>query len=210
MDEADSSPARLRPARPTAGGRRGPAGATRPGGVDRARHGDRRRRLVATLGLSKTAGNQIVGRFSEVAATDARDPVPGHSGKRGKGGDPLGCRGPPATAQRRARGGNALRRERARALARSVSDQRSSRPDRGPAAGQGSVAGTVGSRSRAAGGGPLPDGGHSVRGDRTVVLGMNAARRLGISNLDQQPAIFIGDRLYQVSGLVRRSIASPH
>ena len=38
---------------------------------------------------------------------------------------------------------------------------------------------------------------------------MNAARRLGISNLDQQPAIFIGDRLYQVSGLVRRVDRQP-
>ena len=64
---------------------------------------------------------------------------------------------------------------------------------------------------RAAGGGPLPDRGHSVRGDRTVVLGMNAARRLGISNLDQQPAIFIGDRLYHLSaGSSGGSIASPH
>ena len=77
--------------------------------------------LVATLGLSKTAGNQIVGRFSEVAATDVVvSPCPGARGKRGRRGDPLGCRGPPATAQRRARGGNALRRERARVLARSV------------------------------------------------------------------------------------------
>ena len=34
--------------------------------------------LVATLGLSKTAGNQIVGRFDQVAATDvAITPVPG-------------------------------------------------------------------------------------------------------------------------------------
>ncbi len=36
-----------------------------------------------------------------------------------------------------------------------------------------------------------------------VVLGRNAAARLGITSLDQQPAIFIGDRLYQVSGLIR-------
>jgi macrolide transport system ATP-binding/permease protein len=35
-----------------------------------------------------------------------------------------------------------------------------------------------------------------------VVLGTNAARRLNISNLDQQPAIFIGDRQYQVIGLL--------
>jgi hypothetical protein len=50
--------------------------------------------------------------------------------------------------------------------------------------------------------GRLPDAGHDERGDRVAVLGRNAARRLGITNLDQQPAIFIGDRLYQVIGLV--------
>ena len=37
--------------------------------------------LVATLGLSKTAGSQIVGRFSTVAATDVViTPVPGALG----------------------------------------------------------------------------------------------------------------------------------
>ena len=37
--------------------------------------------LVATLGLSKTAGNQIVGRFSETDATDvSASPKVGHSG----------------------------------------------------------------------------------------------------------------------------------
>jgi hypothetical protein len=58
--------------------------------------------------------------------------------------------------------------------------------------------------------GRFPDNGHSARGDRVAVLGVNAARRLGITNLDQQPAIFIGDRLYQVIGLlgdVRRQVS---
>ena len=43
-----------------------------------------------------------------------------------------------------------------------------------------------------------------IRPEPTVrpCSGANAARRLGITNVDQQPAIFIGDRLYQVSGLV--------
>ena len=50
--------------------------------------------------------------------------------------------------------------------------------------------------------GRFPDRGHSARGDRVAVLGVNAARRLGITSLDQQPAIFVGDRLYQVIGLV--------
>src|SRR6185295_12204657 len=50
--------------------------------------------------------------------------------------------------------------------------------------------------------GRLPDAGHDARGDRVAVLGLNAARRLGITNLDQQPGIFVGDRLYQVIGLL--------
>ena len=50
--------------------------------------------------------------------------------------------------------------------------------------------------------GRFPDAGHSARGDRVAVLGLNAARRLSITNLEQQPAIFIGDRLYQVIGLL--------
>jgi macrolide transport system ATP-binding/permease protein len=41
------------------------------------------------------------------------------------------------------------------------------------------------------------------------VLGRNAARRLGISSLDQQPAIFIGDRLYQVIALVKNVERQP-
>jgi hypothetical protein len=53
--------------------------------------------LVATLGLSKTAGNQIVGRFSEVAATDVVvTPVPGAVGatqreRRSRGMPRRGC-----------------------------------------------------------------------------------------------------------------------
>src|SRR6185312_13668053 len=50
--------------------------------------------------------------------------------------------------------------------------------------------------------GRFPDEGHSERANRVAVLGRNAAERLGISNLDQQPAIFIGDRLYQVIALL--------
>jgi ABC-type antimicrobial peptide transport system permease subunit len=35
-----------------------------------------------------------------------------------------------------------------------------------------------------------------------AVLGSNAAERLDITNVDQQPAIFIGDRQYQVIGIL--------
>jgi hypothetical protein len=162
--------------------------------------------LVATLGLSKTAGNQIVGRFSEVAATDVVvTPVPGALG---------------GNAARTAipwDGEARLLRLNGVAHAGTLSDV----PVRGALARSVPITDPLGRTEvqlpvKAASpglwpavravlaAGRFPDAGHSARGDRTAVLGVNAARRLGISSLDQQPAIFIGERLYQVSGLVTR------
>ncbi|UZN02078.1 ABC transporter permease [Cellulomonas sp. S1-8] len=45
------------------------------------------------------------------------------------------------------------------------------------------------------------DAGHDERSDRVVVLGADAARRLGVVRVDRQPSIFIGDRAYQVIGI---------
>ena len=50
--------------------------------------------------------------------------------------------------------------------------------------------------------GRTPDVGHSERADRVAVLGPDAARRLGIQNLEQLPAISIGDHLYLVIGIL--------
>jgi macrolide transport system ATP-binding/permease protein len=167
--------------------------------------------LVATLGLSKTAGNQIVGRFSEVAATDVVvTPVPG-----AVGGD-AAREAIPWDAEAR------LRRLNGVAEAGTLSDVdvrgelvrsvpindplgqteiqlpvKAASPGLWPA---------VRARLRS---GRFPDAGHSARADRTAVLGANAARRLGITNVDQQPAIFIGDRLYQVAGVVGRVERQP-
>jgi macrolide transport system ATP-binding/permease protein len=161
--------------------------------------------LVATLGLSKTAGNQIVGRFSEVAATDVVvTPVPG-----AVGGD-AAREAIPWDAETRllrlngvAAAGTLSDVDVRGALVRSV-------PINDPL-GQTEVQLPVKAASpglwRAVRAtltaGRLPDSGHSARADRVVVLGRNAAARLGITSLDQQPAIFIGERLYQVAGLVR-------
>jgi putative ABC transport system permease protein len=46
------------------------------------------------------------------------------------------------------------------------------------------------------------DAGHDARADRVVVLGARAADRLGVSRVDRQPSIFIGDRSYTVLGIV--------
>ncbi|MEU4391082.1 ABC transporter permease [Kribbella sp. NPDC023855] len=46
------------------------------------------------------------------------------------------------------------------------------------------------------------DSGHDQRGDQVVVLGKNAAKRLGINRVDSQPAIFLGDQAYTVIGIL--------
>ena len=46
------------------------------------------------------------------------------------------------------------------------------------------------------------DSGHDERGDRIVVLGARAAQRLGVSRVDSQPSIFIGERSYTVIGII--------
>ena len=57
--------------------------------------------------------------------------------------------------------------------------------------------------------GRFPDAGHSARADRVAVLGLNAAAQLNINRVDQQPAIFLGDRLYLVVGILDRVERQP-
>lgn len=158
--------------------------------------------LVATLGLSKTAGNQIVGRFDAIAATDVVI-TPAPTAQRGSP-DVI-----PWDAESR------LRRLNGVAAAGTLSEVDAhgelvrSVPINDPL-GQTELQLPVRAaspglwravRARLAAG-RFPDAGHSAHAERVVVLGTNAARRLNISNLDQQPAIFIGDRQYQVIGLL--------
>lgn len=46
------------------------------------------------------------------------------------------------------------------------------------------------------------DSGHDKRHDRVVVLGARAAERLGVSRVDSQPSVFLGERPYTVIGIV--------
>jgi macrolide transport system ATP-binding/permease protein len=161
--------------------------------------------LVATLGLSKTAGSQIVGRFDAVAATDVVvTPVPGAQRAGGGATNVI-----PWDAEARIKRLNGVKAAGTLAevnlrgaLVRSVpindplGQTDVQLPVRGASPGLWRAV-----RAKLVAG-RLPDAGHSARGDRVAVLGINAARRLGIRNLDQQPAVFIGDRLYQVIGMV--------
>jgi macrolide transport system ATP-binding/permease protein len=159
--------------------------------------------LVATLGLSKTAGNQIVGRFDAVSATDVVVSPSIRGG--GSGGTVLPWDG--EARLRRLNGvvaaGTLADVDVRGALVRSV-------PVNDPL-GTGAVqlpmkAASPGLfravRARLAAGRYF-DAGHSSRADRVLVLGPNAALRLGIDRVEQQPAVFVGDRLYAVIGLLR-------
>lgn len=158
--------------------------------------------LVATLGLSKTAGSQIVGHFDALSATD----VVVSPSTRGGG---AGATVLPWDAEARLRRLNGVAAagtlsdvDVRGALARSV-------PINDPLA-----AGAIQLPMKAASpglfravharmaGGRIFDIGHSRRADRVLVLGANAARRLGIARVDDQPAVFVGDRLYSVIGLL--------
>ena len=56
--------------------------------------------LVATVGLSSTAGNRIAGRFDEMAATEIIVTVRSVGQRPRRPSDPLGCCRPPRPAQR--------------------------------------------------------------------------------------------------------------
>jgi macrolide transport system ATP-binding/permease protein len=163
--------------------------------------------LVATLGLSRTAGNRIVGRFDELAATEITvSPKPGAASastaalpwdapKRIGRLNGVAAVGSLSTLNLGSGGiGSGL------VAASPVSDPQN------PSAFKLTVAAASPGlfkavRSRLRTGTVLSDA-HSKRADRVAVLGPNAASRLGITRVDQLPAITIGDDLYLVIGIL--------
>jgi macrolide transport system ATP-binding/permease protein len=159
--------------------------------------------LVATLGLSRTAGNQIVGRFDELAATEiqVKTKLPQ--------GTPIPPGALPWDAPAR------LRRLAGVAAAGNLSTVNvgdalvSTSPIHDP---QGRTEfkltvlaaspGLFDAARATLGSGRTFDEGHSLRADRVAVLGPNAARQLGISAVDDLPALRIGDQLYLVTGIL--------
>jgi macrolide transport system ATP-binding/permease protein len=160
--------------------------------------------LVATLGLSKTAGNQIVGRFDALAATDIVV-----TPKTGRTGRAISQNVLPWDAEQRAGRLNGVvaagtltdvnvKGDLVRAVP--VNDPQGQTQFKVPvkAASPGLFRAVRAKLST----GRLPDAGHSSRADRVVVLGPNVAAQLHVTRVDNQPAIYIGDRLYVVVGLL--------
>lgn len=161
--------------------------------------------LVATLGVANTAGNQIIARFDELAATsvvvtneqaffggpaDVRVEIPIDAERRLlrlNGVNAAGSLGPVNVGT---------------ALVRSV-------PIPDPlaqtefqmnvlAASPGlleAVRGDLGT-------GRWFDWGHSDRADRVAILGTGAAQRLNVTRVDQQPVVFVGEEPFVVIGIL--------
>jgi len=160
--------------------------------------------LVATLGLTRTAGNRIISQFDQVAATELFV-----SAKPGMTGivDP---RAIPWDAPTRLRRLNGVVAAGTMSQIDIGNELVSSSPVKDPlnqTAFKLSVHAASPDLFRAVRAdleaGRLPDFGHSDRADRVAVLGPDAARRLGILGVEQLPAISIGDRVYLVVGILR-------
>ncbi len=157
--------------------------------------------LVATLGLSRTAGNRIVGRFDELAATQVvvsrsntatpeASALPWDSPERLERLNGVAAAGNMSTVD---------------VGTRQVSTSPISDPTRRTEFSLSIQAASPGlfqavrARLRS---GRYFDAGHSARADRVAVLGPSAAQRLGIARLDQLPALRIGDDIYLVVGIL--------
>jgi putative ABC transport system permease protein len=164
--------------------------------------------LVATLGISRTAGNQIVERFSELAATQVTV-TPRQSGGSGGEGALRGTSGVlPWNVEDR------LDRLNGVVASGAVADV----PNPGgirtvPFIDPTTVSertlpvfaaspGLLGAVRGHIAAGRWFDIGHVQRNDRVAVLGADVAAELGIIRVDNLPGVFIGDDLFTVIGIL--------
>lgn len=168
--------------------------------------------LVATLGIAQTAGNQIVGRFDELAATSVS--VENDTGGFFQGGASISII--PRDAEARiirlngvVAAGSLSSVDTAGALVRSVPVI----DPRGRSEFQIRVFGASPGLFEAVvaelGTGRLFDAGHDERGDLVAILGPGAATRLNINRVDQLPAIFVGDQELSVIGILENVAREP-
>jgi macrolide transport system ATP-binding/permease protein len=166
--------------------------------------------LVATVGVSHTAGNRIISQFDQLAATELF--VTARPGTTGI----IDPRAIPWDAPAR------LERLNGVVAAGTMSDVDvggalvSTSPVQDPAS---QTAFKLAVRAASPGmyravraeleAGRVFDLGHSERADRVAVLGHDAANRLGIHDVDRLPAMSIGDQLYLVIGILRDVARKP-
>ncbi|HSE10828.1 MAG TPA: ABC transporter permease [Nocardioidaceae bacterium] len=158
--------------------------------------------LVATLGLSRTAGQQIIGRFDELAATEIT--VTSLPVEEGRPSNDL-----PWDAPRRLERLNgvvaagtltAVDVGGVLVSGSAVQDPLNRSAFKLPVeAASPGLFETVRARM---GAGRLIDAGHSRRADHVAVLGPNAAEQLGVTRIDGLRSISIGDEVFLVIGML--------
>jgi ABC-type antimicrobial peptide transport system permease subunit len=160
--------------------------------------------LVATLGLARTAGNQIVARFDELEATQVRiNPATAPTANdRQVSAIPFNAEDQLLRLNGVVAAGTYAEVDVAEQLVRTVpiNDPLGQNEFQVP-----TLAVSPGLFDAARAEvliGRTFDHGHSDRGDPVVVLGIGAARRLGVSNPTNGPAIFIGDQPFTVIGIL--------
>lgn len=158
--------------------------------------------LVATLGISQTAGNRIVGRFDELAATEvyvsARPPaldapdndIPWDAPDRLRRLNGVVAAGNLSVIDV----GSALVATSPLRDPTQITEFRLSVQAVSPGLYE-AVRAKLGS-------GRLTDELMSVRAERVAVVGRTAAERLGIAGVDQSPAVRVGDELFSVIGII--------
>ena len=159
--------------------------------------------LVTTLGLSATAGNQIAGRFDAVTATEITVDVPSpptpdsppavpwtavDDVARLNGVTAVAAYSRTVTGQEPAVRANTLRDP------ERVSDR--TLPVVGATAALPAAARTDIAVGR------FFDDGHVRRRDRVAVLGEQAARLIGVTRIDNQPAVFVDGESFTVIGIL--------
>jgi macrolide transport system ATP-binding/permease protein len=167
--------------------------------------------LVATVGLTRTAGNRIISQFDQLAATELFI-----SARPGTVTGTIDPRAIPWDAPARLARLNGV----AAAGLLSEVDIRDALVSASQVVDPSNqTAFRLGVRAASPGlfpavraklaSGRLIDAGHSERADCVAVLGPDAARRLGISGVERLPAIFIGDQLCLVIGVLRDVVRKP-
>jgi macrolide transport system ATP-binding/permease protein len=157
--------------------------------------------LVSTLGLSRTAANQIISRFDELAATEIT--ITARPAAEGATNDiPWDAPARLARLNGVVASGTVSAVDVGDALvsASPIKDPlRRTEFKLGVEAASPELFTAIRARLRS---GRLPDAGHAQRRERVVVLGPNAAAQLGITEVGQLPAIRIGDEVFLVIGIL--------
>jgi ABC-type antimicrobial peptide transport system permease subunit len=161
--------------------------------------------LVATLGISKTAGNQIVGRFDALAATEVVV-EPAGAGRPGADSVPAVL---PWDAEARLTRLNGVKAAGTLSdvdldgdLVRGAPVQDPTRPAEQSLGVKAASPGLFAAVKAHLAEGRFFDAGHDERGDRVAVLGSAVAAKLGIDRVSDQPAFYIGETIYTVIGIV--------